>query len=172
MFKYLVILLIGLVFEATGVVYLSRGLKQLGEPAVLNLAAVGSLIRHGATNPNILLGVLFEAIFFGTLLYLLSRTDVSFIWPLASLGLVLTTLAARFVLHEEVTSIRWMGILLIVLGSGLIAYSERIKESRATPTAPVRVLSNLRENDGSPACCPTILGRRVDVAPPRQSGGM
>ncbi len=142
MIKYVVILLIGLVFEAVGVVYLSRGLKQLGEPAVLNLAALGSLIRNGATNPNILLGVLFEAIFFGTLLYLLSRGDVSFIWPLTSLGLVLTTLAAKFLLQEEVTFLRWFGVALIVVGSGLIAYSEKLKEQKVKSGDQVATVTN------------------------------
>jgi len=131
MFKYVVILMVGLVFEAVGVVYLSRGLKQIGEPATMNAAAVWGLVRNGATNPNVLLGVLFEATFFGTLLYLLARGDVSFIWPLTSLGLVLTTIAARFILREEVTYIRWTGVLLIVVGSGLITYSEKLKESKA-----------------------------------------
>lgn len=144
MFKYVVILLIGLVFEAIGVVYLSRGLKQIGEPALLNLAAIGSLIRSGATNPNILLGVLFEAIFFSTLLYLLSRGDVSFIWPLTSLGLVLTTLAARFILHEEVTYIRWTGVMLIVVGSGLITWSEKLKEQKVKVNGPIATVAEMR----------------------------
>lgn len=139
MFKYVVILLIGLVFEAVGVVFLSRGLKQIGEPAVMNASAVWGLIRNGATNPNILLGVLFEATFFGTLLYLLSRGDVSFIWPLTSLGLVLTTLAARFILHEEVTYVRWFGVFLIVVGSGLITWSEKTKETNVVEGGEVTV---------------------------------
>lgn len=130
MFKYVVILLIGLVFEAIGVVYLSRGLKQIGEPAMMSAAAIWGLIKSGATNPNVLLGVFFEATFFGTLLYLLSRGDVSFIWPLTSLGLVLTTFAAKFILQEEVTYIRWFGVALIVVGSGLITYSEKMKERK------------------------------------------
>lgn len=130
MFKYVVILLIGLFSEAVGVVLLSRGLKQLGEPAVISVAAIWGLVKSGATNPYMLLGILFEAIFFGTLLYLLSRSDVSFIWPLTSLGLVLTTFAAKFILREEVSHIRWMGVVLIVVGSGLITYSEKLKERK------------------------------------------
>ena len=130
MFKYVVILLIGLVCEAVGVVYLSRGLKQIGEAAVMNAAAIWSLIRSGATNPSVLLGVALEAMFFGTLLYLLSRGDVSFIWPLTSLGLVLTTLAARYLLREDVSAVRWSGVALIVLGSALITFSEKAKEKQ------------------------------------------
>ena len=44
-----------------------------------------------------LLGILFEACFFGVLLYLLSQKDVSLIWPLTSLGFLITALAARMV---------------------------------------------------------------------------
>ena len=144
MFKYVIILLIGLVFEAVGVVYLSRGLKQIGEPAVMNLAAVLGLIRNGATNPSILIGVALEAAFFGTLLYLLSRGDVSFIWPLTSLGLVLTTLAAKFVLQEEVTYLRWFGVALIVVGSGLITWSEKLKEQKVKPGDQVATMADTR----------------------------
>lgn len=137
MFKYVVILLIGLFSEAVGVVLLSRGLKQLGEPAAISVAAIWGLVKSGITNPNMLVGIFFEAMFFGTLLYLLSRSDVSFIWPLTSLGLVLTTFAAKFVLREEVSYIRWMGVVLIVVGSGLITYSEKLKERKDEAPAHV-----------------------------------
>ena len=63
-------------------------------------------VRLGITNRNVMLGVLFEAIFFGALLVLLARADVSLIWPLTSIGFVLTTAAAKFLRHEEVTTLR------------------------------------------------------------------
>src|SRR4051812_23106962 len=134
MAKLILILAIGLALEAIGVVYLSKGLKQIGEVATINFGEVFRLVTRGATNWNILIGVFFEAAFFGTLLYLMSRGDVSFVWPLTSLGFVLTTLAAKFVLHENVTLLRWSGVLLIVLGAGLITYSEKIHEKKPTPT--------------------------------------
>ena len=137
--QVLLSLLIGLVFEATGVVFLSRGLKQIGEPAALSLSAIGGLIKSGITNPSVLLGVFLEATFFGTLLYLLSHSEVSFIWPLTSFGLVLTTFAAKFILREEVNFVRWMGVILIVVGSGLITYSEKMKERKVAAPPDVAV---------------------------------
>jgi drug/metabolite transporter (DMT)-like permease len=136
MFKIILILLFALVFEAVGVVFLSAGLKQIGEPAQLNAAEIGRLIARGATNRNILLGVLFEAIFFGALLYLLSQRDVSLIWPLTSLGFIITALAAWLVLKEEVSWVRWCGVALIVIGAGLITWSEKLKEQK--PAAAVK----------------------------------
>jgi len=137
MTKLLTILLIGLVFEAVGVVCLNRGLKQVGEVQKISVAEVLRVIKAGVTNHNILLGVLFEAIFFGTLLVLMSKGTVSFIWPLTSLGFVLTTIAAKLFLHEDVSLLRWSGVLLIMLGAGLITYSEKVLDAKPVAILPV-----------------------------------
>ena len=135
--KIILILLVALVLEAVGVVYLSAGLKQIGEVQHISAGEIARVVARGATNKNILLGVFFEAIFFGTLLYLLSQRDVSLIWPLTSLGFVITALAAKLVLKEEVSWVRWMGVALIVLGAGVITWSEKMKERKAAATPPV-----------------------------------
>ena len=127
MAKLLMILLAALVFEAAGVVLLSKGLKQVGEVQQISVSEIARVVKRGAANPNILAGVLLEAIFFAGLLYLMSQADISYVWPLTSLGFVLTTLAAKFLLREEVSLLRWSGVLLIMLGAGLITWSEKMK---------------------------------------------
>jgi drug/metabolite transporter (DMT)-like permease len=127
MTKLIIVMLIALVLEAVGVVYLSTGLKQIGEPKSITLSEVGRLVGRGITNRNILLGVLMETIFFVSLLVMLKLWDVSLIWPLTSLGFVLTTLAAKYVRHEDVNSVRWAGVFLIVAGAVLVGYSEKLK---------------------------------------------
>ena len=131
MAKLIIILLIALVFEAMGVVWLSQGLKQIGELPEITANHIFQMACRGACNPWVLLGVLFETIFFVTLLYLLKNWDVSLVWPLTSLGFVLTTLAARVIRHEHVNGWRWGGVALIVVGAMLVGYSERAKKSRA-----------------------------------------
>jgi len=135
MAKLLVILLVALVLEATGVVLLSKGLHQIGNVERVSSAEIMRIARQGLTNSNFLLGVFFEALFFAGLLYLMSRSDVSFIWPLTSLGFVLTTLAARFILHEQVSAMRWCGVLLIVFGAAVVSWTEHQK-SALPPSAP------------------------------------
>ncbi|MCU0786915.1 MAG: DMT family transporter [Verrucomicrobia bacterium] len=136
MSKYICILLIALVFEAVGVVFLSKGLKEIGEVTRISASEISSLIARGAKCPSLLLGILFEAIFFGALLYLLSQRDVSLIWPLTSLGFVITALAARFFLNEQVSWVRWCGVVLIVAGAGLVTWSEKMKEGKSREAGP------------------------------------
>jgi drug/metabolite transporter (DMT)-like permease len=135
MAKLVAVLLVGLVLEAIGVVWLSRGLKSIGEMQTVSMGEIGRLIAHGVTNRHILGGVAFEAAFFGCLLFLMSHGEVSFVWPLTSLGFVLTTIAARFFLHETVSSLRWFGVALIVLGAGVITYTEKVKKKEMTQPA-------------------------------------
>lgn len=134
--KFVLILLIGLILEAVGVVLLSRGLKDIGELQGVTVAEVTRVAKAGITHPKILLGVALEAAFFGILLFLLSRADVSLVWPLTSLGFVITALAAKFFLHEQVSGLRWAGVALIVLGAVLVSWSERTKAPPAPALAP------------------------------------
>jgi drug/metabolite transporter (DMT)-like permease len=129
MYKLFIVLLVALIFEAIGVVWLSHGLKQIGEMREVTVREIVRMVSRGATNPWLLLGVLFETIFFVTLLYLLKNWDVSLVWPLTSLGFVITTCAAKFIRHEEVNAWRWGGVMLIVVGATLVGYSERVKKN-------------------------------------------
>ena len=127
MAKLLFILLVGLVFEAAGVVLLKKGITQVGEVKTVCAAEIVRVVKAGAANPSVLLGVFFEALFFVCLLVLLAESDVSFLWPLTALSFVMTTLAALIFLGEQVSAVRWAGVVFIVVGAALISYSEHAK---------------------------------------------
>jgi drug/metabolite transporter (DMT)-like permease len=146
--KLLIVLFVALFFEALGVVILKQGIDQItarekarqGGEIKVSVGAVLRLVGGGFTNSRVLLGVFFEALFFAGLLILMCHKDISFIWPLTSLSMVATTLAAIVLLHEKVSGLRWGGVVLIVLGSALITISEQRKEAeksaQAVATAP------------------------------------
>jgi uncharacterized membrane protein len=68
----------------------------------------------------------------------MSRSDISFLWPLTGLSFVFATLAAIAFLGERVSQVRWAGVILIVLGAVLISYSEQTKKplQRGNASAP------------------------------------
>ena len=139
MTKLLLLLLAGLLCEAVGVVYLNQGLRQVGDLQQVSLAEILRIAKSALTNRHMILGMFFETMFFVTLLILMSRGgDVSFVWPLTALGFVFTTAAAKFILGEQVSWLRWAGVLLIMLGAGVITYTEKIKEKGAKTPPAVR----------------------------------
>ena len=142
MAKIIVILVIAAIIESVGVAFLSGGLKEIHGAREISAAEIARVIKSGAGNGKIILGITLEAVFFGCLLYMLSQRDVSFIWPLTSLGFIVTTLMAHFILQEKVSPIRWSGVLLIAFGASLIIYSEASKPAalpgaaQSTPLHP------------------------------------
>ena len=133
MVKLVAILLLGLVFESTGVVLLKKGMTQIGTVQSITAPEVVRIVKAGLCNPEILLGVFFEALFFVCLLVLMSKSDISFLWPLTALSFVFATLAAIWFLHEQVSPVRWVGVVLIMVGAAFISYSEHTK---ARPPGP------------------------------------
>jgi drug/metabolite transporter (DMT)-like permease len=135
MAKIIIILIVAAIIESIGVILLTRGLKDVQGWRDHSVSEIVRVAKSGVTNGKIIAGVALEAVFFGALLYMLSLRDVSFIWPLTSLGFIFTTLAAEFILHEKVAAARWAGVVLIALGASLISSSEASK-GQETPPPP------------------------------------
>ena len=137
MTKLLIILFIAFTFEAVGVITLKTGLNQITARYNARAAATPrwkntlQLVGDWFTTRMVLLGLLLETIFFILLQYLLAQDDVSFIWPLTALSFVMTTLAAKFILKENVDVVRWSGVALILVGAAFISYSEHAKDKPA-----------------------------------------
>ncbi len=56
-------------------------------------------------------------------LTVLARVDLSFAYPMVSLGYVLVVLLSFLIFKENVTLIRWIGVLVICLGVYLVSRS-------------------------------------------------
>ncbi|HEU5396837.1 MAG TPA: EamA family transporter [Verrucomicrobiae bacterium] len=133
MTKLILILLVGLTFESTGVVLLKKGINQIGELQGYNATEILRVVKAGAASPQIWLGMFFEALFFLCLLILMSKSDISFLWPLTALSFVFATFAAILFLHEKVTPARWIGVVLIMIGAAFISYSEHTGDKPSSP---------------------------------------
>jgi drug/metabolite transporter (DMT)-like permease len=113
--KYLVLAGVTL-FAAIGDTLLARGMKQVGNVSLHRLPD----IVFSILNPWVALGILFLLGFFAAYMTALSWADLTYVLPATSLGYVLLTLSAKFFLHEQVTTTRWLGIALISAGVGFV----------------------------------------------------
>jgi drug/metabolite transporter (DMT)-like permease len=114
--KYLVLAGVTL-FSAVGDSLLSRGMKDVGSISLAHVAHVVLAI----TNPWVALGILFLLAFFSCYMAALSWADLTFVLPATSLGYVLLAFIAKYQLHEQITTSRWLGIVLITAGVGFVA---------------------------------------------------
>ncbi len=105
--------------DAAGDVFITKGMKEVGEISTLNPRELLSIARKVLTNKNFLSGLFFLTVTFLSFLAVLSWADLSFVFPATSLVYVVSTLGARFVLKETITFQRWAGILFVCLGVAL-----------------------------------------------------
>lgn len=103
---------------AFGQLVLKVGMAKNGE---INLAI--SPLLYALTNPFILGGLFLYGMSLLIWLVVLSREDLSFVYPMVAFSYLLTTILAKFVLKEEVSILRWFGLSLILVGIIFVARS-------------------------------------------------
>lgn len=105
------------VFGSLGDTLLARGMKGFGSIDVHHLSsAIGAL-----GNPFVLLGIGCLLGFMASYMTALSFADLTFVLPATAFGYVIMTILSIVWLHEQVSLARWVGVLFIVVGVGLVA---------------------------------------------------
>lgn len=105
--------LLSVMLTVFGQLLLKLGMKQVGQVPLGELAAKLPVMF---TNPKIVIGLGIYA--FSALLWLsaISRLDLSFAYPLISLGIVLVSIISWLILQETQDPRRIFGSALIVVG--------------------------------------------------------
>ena len=113
-----------IVISATvGDVLQASAMRQIGDLGSIRQShGVGEVIRRIATNSRFMIGMIFMALGFFSLLITLSWADVSVVGPAsASLTFVANAIAANIFLHEHVSGRRWIAALFVAAGVALLA---------------------------------------------------
>jgi drug/metabolite transporter (DMT)-like permease len=114
------LILLSVVLAAVAQLTLKHGMNQVAEDTgVLRFNAAS--IRDVVTTPAVWAGLALFGLSAVVWLAVLSRVSLSFAYPFASLTYVLILLADRFVLDQEITALRYMGVACIVVGIVLVA---------------------------------------------------
>ena len=119
------ILIMLVISQVLGDIWLSRGMKTIGQVSSLTPIAVGGSAFNLLVNPWIWLGV--GTLIFALLLYLtaISRLDLSYVLPIRASGYVFNAILAWWLLGEQISSIRWLATLIIALGVFIVSWSEQ-----------------------------------------------
>ena len=106
--------------SSLGQLAMKQGMTEVGRIGDLGSLLHPAMLIMILTNRYVFAGIFLHAV--GVIFWLgaLSTLDVSYVYPLASLGYVITAVFAYIFLNEEIVFLRASGILLVVLGSYLI----------------------------------------------------
>jgi drug/metabolite transporter (DMT)-like permease len=104
-----------------GEVLQAMGMRHHGEIHDFRPGALGRALAALARNRYVIGSVAAMAVSFFAYLGLLSITDLSFAVPATAVTYVLETVMARYVLQENVDSLRWAGAALVICGVALVS---------------------------------------------------
>jgi uncharacterized membrane protein len=114
------LILVSVILAATAQLTLKYGMNHVRqETGVLQFS--GESLRSVVTTPAIWGGLALFGISAAVWLAVLSRASLSFAYPFVSLTYVLILLFDMFILHEDVSVVRWAGVALIAGGIALVA---------------------------------------------------
>ena len=120
-------LILGLVFisimlNSVGQLLFKIGMNQIGL-FEFSLNNVLGLALKVLVSPALMGGLLLYFLSTGVWFLVLSRAEISYVYPLISLSYIVTAAGAYFFLHEHVSPTRLLGTLIIIIGVVLVCRS-------------------------------------------------
>ena len=118
--KTYVLLFLLVLLGSVGNTILSKGMKDAGDLDISHLSSLVAGATRVLTSGTIWAGIAMMLGFMVCHMLVLSWADYSFVMPFSAIAYALVPLLAFLYLHEQVSTARWVGIVLIVFGVVLI----------------------------------------------------
>jgi multidrug transporter EmrE-like cation transporter len=113
--SYLPLIMLGVMLNAAAQLFLKEGMRRIGhfEFVWANIVPIGVMV---AGNIFVLAGLACYVVSVGVWLLVLSRVEVSFAYPLLSVGYIVNAVAGYYLFQENLSLTRITGILIICVG--------------------------------------------------------
>jgi drug/metabolite transporter (DMT)-like permease len=103
-----------------GEIAMTHGMKRVGEPGSFRPIALLRFLGRAAGSGWVLLAMPLMAASFYSLLILLSWAPISLVIPASAFNYAVGTFGAKYILNEDVTVKRWLGVLLVCAGVTIV----------------------------------------------------
>jgi len=101
---------------------LKKGLLSVGQ-SPQNFSQLIPFFLKVYTNPYVITAVLVTLLAGLAWILAVARAQLSFVYPFMALSYVLVALVSLFLFKEDVTALRWLGIIVICVGVFLVSRS-------------------------------------------------
>ena len=123
MLKTLVVMILAITAGAVGDIFLTLGMKSVGDLSTKGFREMIELAFRAMTSPKLIIGTMLQAVYFGLWLAVLSWEDLSVALPMQALNYIIVAFLSQWYLGESVTLMRWTGIVIICIGVALVTRS-------------------------------------------------
>ena len=120
-----ILLLVSVGFAVVGQLMLKSAMDEIGRIGSAQVSAIGETLWRAAREPRLWVGLTLFGISAAFWLVVLSRVPLSFAYPFVGISYVAVVASSRFILHEEVPTLRWIGVLVVAMGIAIVGLSFR-----------------------------------------------
>lgn len=120
--KQIPLIFISVILNTIAQVGLKNGMRMIGY-FEFSMGNIYPITIQLIQNPYIVISTLIYVLSLFIWLMVLSRVDLSFAYPLTSLGYIFTAIIGYAFLNEGLSITRFVGILIIIIGVYLVAKS-------------------------------------------------
>jgi drug/metabolite transporter (DMT)-like permease len=120
MIKVILMLIFFICCSTGGEIAMTHGMKQVGEPEGFRPRALLRFLGKAVRNGWVWFAVPLLAASFYSLLVLLSWAPLSVVIPASAFNYVVGTFGAKYLLKEQVSAKRWMGVVMVCVGVLLV----------------------------------------------------
>ena len=117
------LILIAAFFGVCGQLSLKMGMTQVGQFDSTALSQPLQVVIRVITSPLVLGGLTLYVAGAGVWMLVLSRSALSFAYPILAIGYAITPMLAWLLLGESMNATRWIGIAVICLGVFVVSRS-------------------------------------------------
>lgn len=120
-----VLLLFSVGFATAGQLVLKEAMERVGRIGTAQVNDAGATIARMASEPRLWLGLTLFGISALFWLVVLSHVPLSLAYPVVGISYIVIVAFAKFIRHEHVPSLRWLGVVVIACGIAIIGLSFR-----------------------------------------------
>ena len=120
--KNILYIISSVILGAAGQIFLKTGMNKIGAVKEgVNLSNTALYYVKAVFSPFVFTGLFLYGISMIMWLWVLSKYDLSYARPFVALGYIITALYSMLFLGENISFLRWAGIILIIAGVILVA---------------------------------------------------
>ena len=120
MTRLILMLIFFVLCNTGGEIAMSYGVKQVGEPQGFRPMALLRFVWSAVKNRWLWVAIPMLAASFYSLLILFSWAPVSVVIPASASNYIVGTFGAKYLLKEDVSFKRWMGVICVCIGVTLV----------------------------------------------------
>lgn len=118
--KILVLIFLSVLLSAGGQLFMKNGMNAIGQISLIQMIVPPTLFQV-ILNPYIIAGVGLYVLASAVWLVVLSRAELSYAYPMIGMSYIITSVLAWVIFKENMTLLRFSGIILIISGVYLIS---------------------------------------------------